>query len=181
MAILAEKWREKDILLTYCIILYRISCPKWFITLSAPLGHLWMGPSIALSVLLNGEICVLPYDTFFSVVKVCISTHSDYATIDLARTGTIKHDNPCALGPPYGLAYDWILEWMANAWVSYNGLLLCNPGCKSHCRHILLEVSIAIKIGCPIWGNCCPQAFFPRPGWSVARAGLGKPNRGNVC
>ena len=47
-------------------------------------------------------------------------------------------------------------------------------------RHILLEVSRAIKIGCPLGGDWRLRALFPRPGWSVARAGLGKPKRVNI-
>ena len=70
------------------------------------------------------------------LVKVCISKCRDYAAIDLARTGTIKHDNLC-LG---GRGTDWrmmgfwneSLDWPVT--MSYNELLICNPGCNPRCN-----------------------------------------------
>ena len=72
----------------------------------------------------------------WAYVKVCISKCRDYAAIDLARTGTIKHDNPCA----GGCDMDWRmmgfwnerLDWPVT--MSYNELLICNPGCDPECN-----------------------------------------------
>ena len=48
----------------------------------------------------GGSVCgVVDVFVGWAYVKVCTSKRRDYAAIDLARTGTIKHDNPCALGP----------------------------------------------------------------------------------
>ena len=103
------------------------------------------------------------------------------AAIDLARSGTIKHVNPCALGPRYVLAYEWILEWMASGWVSYNGLLLCNPGCKPHCLAYLARGQQSHKDRLPTRRDWRLRALSPKPGWSVARVGLGKLKRVNIC
>ena len=64
--------------------------------------------------------------------------------------------------------------------VSYNGLLLYNPGCNPDCLGYSARGQQSHQNRLLTQSDWCPRTLFSRPGSSVARAGLGKPNRVNV-